>query len=422
VEAALAGLTDQRRVIRLPRTADDTLPVIFNDYMNTLMGDPTTAALLPLIDAAAAVGADYFCIDAGWYAEGHWWDTVGAWEPAASRFPGGITEVIDHIRSRGMVAGLWLEPEVIGVHSPLARSLPDDAFFSRGGIRVAEHGRHHLDLRSPAALAHLDGVVDRLVSDYGVGFFKLDYNTMAGPGSDATGGAAGDGLLGHARALLGWLERIQARHPHLLIENCASGAMRMDYAMMSRLHLQSTSDQQDPVLYAPIAAAAPASLLPEQAGNWAYPQAGMQPELFTFSLVNAVLGRMYLSGYLNRMSPAEIALVTEAVAAQKTVVAAIRSSHPVWPLGLPGWEDPWVALGLTAPEGALHLSLWRRPRSAETVLLPLPEFAGRPLEVAAFFPARQNGWTWAWDAAAGLLTVTVTVAAPTARVLTIRPR
>jgi len=421
VDAALAGLTDQRRAIRLPRAADDALPVVFNDYMNTLMGDPATATLLPLIDAAALVGADYFCIDAGWYAEGHWWDTVGAWEPAASRFPGGITAVIDHIRARGMVAGLWLEPEVIGVHSPLARSLPDDAFFSRGGIRVAEHGRHHLDLRSAAALAHLDSVVDRLVSDYGVGFIKMDYNTMAGPGTDSTGGAAGDGLLGHTRALLGWLERIQARHPHLLIENCASGAMRMDYAMMSRLHLQSTSDQQDPVMYAPIAAAAPASLLPEQAGNWAYPQAGMHPELFTLSLVNAILGRMYLSGYLNRMSPAEIVLVTEAVAAQKSVVADIRSAHPVWPLGLPGWEDPWVALGLTVPGEGLRLALWRRPGAPESVVLPLPAFTGRQIDVAAFFPAGQQGWAWAWDAPAGQLTVTVTVAAPTARVLSIRP-
>ncbi|PXA68599.1 glycoside hydrolase family 36 protein [Cryobacterium arcticum] len=421
VDAALAVLTDQRRAIRLPRAADAASPVIFNDYMNTLMGDPTTAKLLPLIDAAAAVGADYFCVDAGWYAEGHWWDTVGAWEPAASRFPNGITEVIDHIRARGMVAGLWLEPEVIGVHSPLARSLPDDAFFSRGGIRVAEHGRHHLDLRSPAARAHLDAVVDRLVSDYGVGFFKLDYNTMAGPGTDAAGLAPGDGLLGHNRALLDWLDAVQARHPHLLIENCASGAMRMDYAMMSRLHLQSTSDQQDPVMYAPIAAAAPASLLPEQAGNWAYPQAGMPPELFTFSLVNAILGRMYLSGYINQMSPAEVDLVAAAVTAQKTVVADIHTSHAVWPLGLPGWEEPWVALGLTAPEDSLRLSLWRRPGSADTVTVPLPAFAGREIEVLPFFPAQQHGWTWAWDAAAGLLTVTVTVPAPTARVLTLRP-
>lgn len=416
-DAVFAILADQRRTLRLPRAADAAHPVIFNDYMNTLMGDPTTEKLLPLIDAAAGVGADYFCIDAGWYAEGHWWDTVGAWQPAASRFPGGITDVVDHIRSRGMVAGLWLEPEVIGIHSPLARSLPDDAFFSRGGIRVSEHGRHLLDLRSPAARAHLDEVVDLLVSDYGVGFFKMDYNTMTGPGTDRTstgaaGGSPGDGLLEHNRALLDWLDDIQARHPSLLIENCASGAMRMDYAMMSRLHLQSTSDQQDPVMYAPIAAAAPASLLPEQAG--------MDTELLTFALANAVLGRMYLSGYLNRMSAPELALVAEAVAAHKQVLTDIAVAHAVWPLGLPGWEDPWVVLGLGAPSGPLRVTLWRRPGAPERIVLPLPSFAGHRLEIAAFFPAEQPGWSWDWDAAAAELAVTVSVSAPTARVLEIR--
>lgn len=421
-DEAFAVLTEQRRAIRHLRKADHALPVIFNDYMNTLMGDPTTEKLLPLIDAAAAAGADYFCIDAGWYAEGTWWDSVGEWQPVARRFPGGITKVIEHIRSRGMVAGLWLEPEVIGINSPLARTLPNDAFFSRGGVRVAEHGRHLLDLRSPAALAHVNEVVDRLVSDYGVGFFKMDYNTMTGPGTDATGGAPGDGLLEHNRALLNWLDDVQARHPQLLIENCASGAMRMDYAMMSRLHMQSTSDQQDPVKYAPIAAAAPASLLPEQAGNWAYPQAGMDAELLTFSLANAVLGRMYLSGYLNRMSEAEVDVVREAVRAQKTVLADIERSHAVWPLGLPGWEDLWLALGLAATDGPLYLTVWRRPGADDSVVLPLPTLRGAAIDVAAFFPAVQQGWAWSWDAAAGELTLTVTVASPTARVFCINPR
>lgn len=34
---------------------------------------------------------------------------------------------------------------------PLATSLPDEAFFRRDGVRVTESGRHHLDLRHPAA-------------------------------------------------------------------------------------------------------------------------------------------------------------------------------------------------------------------------------------------------------------------------------
>jgi alpha-galactosidase len=417
LDEAFAALTDQRRAIRSLRPVDSSLPVVFNDFMNTLMGDPTTDKLLPLIDAAAEAGADYFCIDAGWYARGNWWDTVGEWLPAPERFPGGITEVIDHIRERGMVAGLWLEPEVIGVNSPLALTLPDDAFFYRRGIRVAEHGRHLLDLRSPAARAHLDSVVDRLVADYGVGFFKMDYNTMTGAGSDLDGQAPGQGLLEHNRALLRWLDAIQLRHPNLLIENCASGAMRMDYAMMSRLHLQSTSDQQDPVKYATIAAAAPASLLPEQAGNWAYPQPGMEPELLTLCLANAILGRMYLSGYLNAMSPQEIKMVREAVAAQKVVLADIERSHAFWPLGLPDWEDPWVCLGLDVGDHGAYLTLWHRPGAGERVVLRLPELRGRQLRVEPFFPRSQAGWDWSWVAAAGELSVTVSIQAPSARVL-----
>ena len=36
--------------------------------------------LAPLMAAAPRAGAEYFCIDAGWYAEtgGAWWTTVGA--------------------------------------------------------------------------------------------------------------------------------------------------------------------------------------------------------------------------------------------------------------------------------------------------------------------------------------------------------
>ncbi|MGK9148997.1 alpha-galactosidase [Plantibacter flavus] len=424
VDEVFGALTQQRRATRLVREADRTLPVVFNDYMNTLMGDPTTDRLLPLIDAAADAGADLFCIDAGWYAEGHWWDTVGEWLPAASRFPGGIEEVIGHIRAGGMVAGLWLEPEVIGVRSPLAvassgRALPDSAFFSRGGIRLAEHGRHLLDLRDPAARAHVVGVFDRLVADYGIGFVKMDDNTMTGPGTDTGGLAPGAGLLEHNRALLDVLDEVQAKHPHLLIESCASGAMRMDQAMLSRLHLQSTSDQQDPVMYATIAAAAPASMLPEQAGNWAYPLAGTSREEMVFALVNGILGRMYLSGYLNRMSQGEVALVREAVVAQKTVLSGIEASAPFWPLGLPGWEDRWVALGLRDERGS-WLSVWCRPGASADVVLPLPAYTGRALVVEPGFPADAGGWSWRWDADSAELHVTATEA-PTARVLRLIP-
>ncbi|WP_406053267.1 glycoside hydrolase family 36 protein [Kribbella sp. NBC_00889] len=408
-DSAVGALTRLRRALRMRRPVDDRMPVIFNDYMNTLMGDPTTEKLLPLIDAAAEAGADYFCIDAGWYAEGDWWSTVGAWQPSTTRFPKGLGEVIDRIHERGMVPGLWLEPEVIGVDSPIAGSLPDDAFLTRAGVRVAEHGRYLLDLRSPVARQHLDDTVDRLVSDFGIGFFKFDNNTMTGPGTDKGGTSLGHGLLEHNRALLSWLDGIQARHPDLLIENCASGAMRMDYAMLSRLHLQSTSDQQHPLLYVPIAAAAPAAVLPEQAGHWAYPITGTTREEFTLALANGILGRLYLSGHLNQMTESERELVRSAVSAHRGVLEDLPNLLPRWPLGLPDWDDEWIALGLS-DSSTTYLSLWHRSPGPSEVTFSLPHGTVTPV-----FPTDLDGWTYSWSGDS--LTVTTAVPEPSARII-----
>ncbi len=305
--------------------------------------------------------------------------------------------------------GLWLEPEVIGTRSPIALELPDDAFLTRGGARVTQSGRYLLDLRSPSARKHLDATVDRLIADFGVGFFKFDNNTTTGPGTDKGGTSLGQGLLEHNRALLDWLDGLQERHPDLLIENCASGAMRMDYAMLSRLHLQSTSDQEHPLLYAPITAAAPAAVLPEQAGHWAYPISGSTREQFVFALVNGIPGRLYLSGHLNRMVAPELELVRSALAAHREILADLDTLVPSWPLGLPAWDDEWIALALNGPDVS-YLALWQRADGPSSITLPLPRSS-----VAPHFPADLDGWTFTQTGDS--LTVSTTTLEPSARVL-----
>ena len=403
--AAIGELTGYRRRVRRAHPDNAAMPVVFNDYMNTLNGDPTTAKLLPLIDAAAKVGAEVFCIDAGWYDDsGDWWDTVGEWRPSTTRFPNGLGEVIDRIRDAGMVPGLWLEPEVIGVNSPMAGRLPDAAFLQRNGSRVVEHDRFHLDLRHPAAREHLDGVVDRLVADFGVGFFKLDYNINPGPGTDRDADSVGAGLLAHNRAHLDWLDGVLDRHPHLILENCGSGAMRSDFALLSRLQMQSTSDQQDFLKYPPIAASAPGAILPEQAASWAYPQPEMTQEEAAFCLATGLLGRFYVSGHLGRMDEAGLALVAEAVAVAKELRAEVTASMPFWPLGVPAWEGEWTALGLAADGGAL-LTVWNREPGAPDAELRLPAFAGAPLGVTTIFPQSLPEWPHHWDAETGTLRI-----------------
>src|SRR5699024_988817 len=99
LEALAAALTAHRRLRRRPHSDHVTMPVVYNDFLNALMSDPTTDRVLPLVAAAADLGVDTYVMDAGWYddEDGGWWDSVGQWEPSASRFPTGLESVMEHI-------------------------------------------------------------------------------------------------------------------------------------------------------------------------------------------------------------------------------------------------------------------------------------------------------------------------------------
>lgn len=421
-----AALSAHRRRLRRPHPDDVGLPVIYNDFLNALMSDPTTERELTLIEAAADLGAEYFVIDAGWYDDefGGWWDSVGAWEPSTRRFPGGgLGALIDRIRAAGMQPGLWLEPEVVGVRSPVAERLPGEAFFQRRGRRVGEWGRYQLDLRHPAARAHLDQVVDRLVTQFDLRYLKLDYNVDTGPGTDAGADEPlGAGLLGHSRAFLDWAGAVMDRHPGLVVEGCAAGGSRTDAASTRVFPLQSLTDQQDFRAMPPIVAAAPLAITPEQAGTWASVDGSMVPEELAFSLVGALVGRVHLAGRVDTLDQAQRQVVRDGLAAYRSVRGLLAASVPVWPLGLPGWRDPWVALGARSGDELL-LAVWRRDgaEGPASVRLPLPGLrAGSAVDVV--YPS------WGGEAAVVLddgHCLEVTLPAPTsARLLrlTVSPR
>jgi alpha-galactosidase len=258
---AVHGLTSYMRRIRRPNEDNRQLSVVFNDFMHGLWGNPTTEKLVPLIDAAADSGCEIFCIDAGWYE-----DSLGEWLPSQTRFEGGMGAIIDYIRDKGMVPGLWLELESVDTNSPLASKAPDEWFFCKRGRRVVDASRYQLDYRHPDVIRHADTTVNRLIHDFGIGYFRFDYNQNAGIGTEVDSDSLGDGLLEHNRAYLNWVDRLFERYPELIVESCASGAMRMDYATLSRFSLQSVSDQMDYRKTGIIAAASPSVVPPEQAG------------------------------------------------------------------------------------------------------------------------------------------------------------
>ncbi|HET6170453.1 MAG TPA: alpha-galactosidase, partial [Terracidiphilus sp.] len=227
-EQAIAELTRYRRANQLhPRSDTRDCPVVFNDVI-ALQGDQSTAREIPLIDAAAAAGCEIYCMDVGWCTRPgeNWWNPVGDWVADAERFPGGLRGVTDYIRGKGMVPGLWIEPEVAGLWTSIAKR-PDSWFFMRHGRRIIDHTRYQLDYRNPDVRAYIDRVFERLVREYGIGYIKLDYNINALEGTETAAESFGQGLLGHNRAFLSWLDALLDRYPDLTLETVASGGMRM---------------------------------------------------------------------------------------------------------------------------------------------------------------------------------------------------
>lgn len=372
-ESALGELTTYRRALRVASGREvAAAPIVYNDYLNTIMADPTTAKLRPLIAAAAELGAEVFCIDAGWFADelgADWWETVGEWLPSTTRFEGGLEGLLQEIRDHGLVPGLWIEPMALGLRARNVQELAP-ATMTRAGVAIVEQGRLRLDMRHPMAREHLDRVLDRMVG-YGIGYLKIDDNFSVGSGPDAAADSPGDGLLEHQREWAGWLERLGRRHPDLVIENCGSGGMTSDYALLAHTHLQSTSDLQDMVKYSTIAAAAPTVVLPEQTANWAVPELGMELGEVVSTLVTSLAGSLYLSGKLHELDAPRRELVEQAVAFARRERDAMPTRIPHWPAGLPGWTDPWVALALVPAPGTGSdglLFVWHRAGAMDTTL------------------------------------------------------
>ena len=381
-DSALAEMTKYRRLIAHRVESDRHHPVIFNDYMQCLNADPTTEKLLPQIDAAAEAGCEIFCIDAGWYADkSGWWGTIGAYEESTERFPGGFKKVFDYIREKGMRPGLWVEPEDIGIASEKLADFDDSAFFCRHCKRVIERGRHQFDMRNEKVRAHLTAIIDRLVADYGVEYFKFDYNIDAGVGTEVNSDSFCDGLYESGLAAVKWIDELQAKYPNLIIENCSSGGMRADYMQLQHYSVQSTTDVWENRFMVQLAAAAPTGVLPEQACIWCLPRPEFSDMQIASTLVNGMFRRIHLSAKTAFLKDEQKAILHEGIKVYKETRHLVDKLLPFYPLGIPsaasdatlhcvGFKNEdncFVTVTNMGEDGEFVIPLDLTPKSAEVI-------------------------------------------------------
>ncbi len=216
------------------------LPVEWNHWWSYEDVDLDEAVFRANVKAAAELGIELCTLDAGWFgAEGAWHDLRGDWELVnRTRFPSGIRAVADDVHAHGMNFGLWCEIEGLGKRAALNAQHPDFPALRDG------EALGYVCFGNPAAEQWAFETLSRLIREYDTDWIKLDFNLEPFAGCNRTdhGHGAGDGLYAHYRGYYRLLDRIRAAFPEVVLENCASGGLRIDLEMLRHTHLTFLSD------------------------------------------------------------------------------------------------------------------------------------------------------------------------------------
>ena len=406
INEVIGEMTKYRRHIVTPCKSDKKLPTIFNEYMHLSWDNPNEERTALVAPAVAELGVKYYVIDCGWHDECEYYELykkVGKWEPSKKRFPSGLKQTISLIKNCGMKAGLWIEPEIIGLEcKEMEDFYGDDAFFYRYGKKIIASNRKFLDFRNEKVRTHMTEVIDRMV-DYGIGYIKFDYNQDTGAGTEKDSSSLGDGLFEAAQAYYNWVKDIMARHPSIIIEGCASGGQRMDYKTLSLHPILSTSDQIDYKKYPFIASNILAAVLPEQAAVWSYPvesimntfdadssesvEQRISKEQVIMNMVNSLLGRMHLASAVHLLSDEKKQLIKEGIEYYDSIVTAKKQALPYFPLGFSDFYKDKVASGFISGK-TIYLAAWNINGDGE-IKVPIKEYTVKSAKIA--YPSKCTG-------------------------------
>ena len=248
LDAAVQALHDhERRAVLPPQPEGRGERVIYNHW-GYVSHDMNPAYLIGEIDIAAEVGAELFTVDAGWFSPlgGSWWDTVGQWRPDPQRLPDGLDPIREHAHAKGLLLGLWVEAERVAPNSWVAREHPEWVLTRDGRpITPTPDGGGTLNLAIPDCAAWLEAEINRIVDEYQLDMFRLDYNFYPGRGGEnSRAGFIESGFWRHYEVLYGIFDRLRQRQPELILENCAGGGGRKDLGIAARFHTYWTSDWQ----------------------------------------------------------------------------------------------------------------------------------------------------------------------------------
>lgn len=303
---------------------ENGLPIIFNEWCSS-WGSPTPEFIQRTASRLVETPTRIFVIDDGWAEKPEGMSQYnGDWNVERKRFPDGLKPISDHLRSQGIIPGLWFEFEVC-TKGTKAFELSDHK-LRRDGKLLQVGPRHFWDFTDPWTFEYLtEKVIDRLRDD-GFGYLKVDYNDTIGLGCDDPD-SLGEGLRKHIAGVERFFHKLRQELPELIIEMCSSGGHRLEPSMLALGAMGSFSDAHESVDIPIIAANLHRLILPRQSQIWAVLHASDTLQRIHYSLAACFLGRMCLSGEIVPLQPEQFKLIQEDMAFYEQVKHLIRDAE-----------------------------------------------------------------------------------------------
>lgn len=200
------------------------------------------------------IGGELFVMDDGWFGNKYPRDngstSLGDWTVCEKKLPQGIGGLTSAAKKYGIRFGIWIEPEMTNSKSELYEKHPDwvlrqperEPVKGRGGTQLM------LDMSNPKVQDHVFNVVDGLMQQNpDIYYMKWDANfSMENAASPYLPADRQSHIyIEYHRGLQKTLERIRAKYPKLVIQLCASGGGRMNYAYFPYFNECWTSDNTD---------------------------------------------------------------------------------------------------------------------------------------------------------------------------------
>ncbi len=219
------------RVVRLPDPGRPR-PVHYNCW-EAVYFDHKLPELKDIAGRAAALGAERFVLDDGWFGtRDDDTSSLSDWQVDPRKYPDGLTPLITHVHGLGMSFGIWFEPEMINRDSNVFRANPGWALG--GEDQILGRQQMALDMALPEVRDFLFDRIGAVLRDNAVDYVKWDHNRVL-PMPDAA----------QTRGCYALIDRLRAAFAHVEIESCASGGGRIDFGILSRSHRVWLSDSND---------------------------------------------------------------------------------------------------------------------------------------------------------------------------------